>query len=601
MTDRAVSDLPTGTLLGAGADAAFDRYARLVRAQVGVPTALVSLVSREGQVLPGAPGLREPWQERRWPPLTHSVCQLVVRTQEPLVVDDVREVPELAGSLAVDDLGVVAYAGYPLRDADGSVVGSLCAIDDRPRSWEERDLQVLADLADSCSSELALRQLRDRSGTALEASEDGRRRADAAELHSRLLLGLSEGLARTSSPGDVVRAVAPLARAGLGTTTADLHLLDAGRSRLVAICPDVRGETTTTERRLDSRDAVAWAVRHRTVVVADDREALLASHPSTEMCAAAAAGAVLVLPLEVDDRALGALVLTWPEPGAPDAATRLVVAAMTRYTAQALGRAQLLAEQRSTATLLQEAMLTELPQPDHLHLVARYVPAADGAQVGGDWYDAVVMPDGATNLVIGDVVGHDMRAAASMGQLRSLVRTLAWAHRQPPSLVLQQVDEAMRGLHVQCLATCVLARFEQTPADAPAGLRRLRWSSAGHLPPVVLEPDGRARLLEGAGDLLLGVRPGTARRDHEVVVHEGSTLLLYTDGLVERRDRSLKDGMEELRRTVERHGALPLQALTDALLADMVGGHGDDDVALLAVRAHPEDRPRPAEAGPGHL
>ncbi|WP_299037801.1 GAF domain-containing SpoIIE family protein phosphatase [uncultured Pseudokineococcus sp.] len=600
MSDRAGAGLPESTPLPATADAAFDRYARLVRAQLGVPTALVSLVSRAGQVLPGALGLPEPWQERRSTPLTHSVCQHVVRTRAPLAVRDVREVAELAGSLAVDDLGVVAYAGYPLRDADGTVVGSLCAIDDRPRSWDERDLQVLADLADSCSSELALRQLRDRSGSALEVSEVGRRRADAADLHSRLLLGLSEGLARTSSPGDVVRAVAPLARAGLGTTTADLHLLDAGRSRIVAVCPDVPGETATTERRLDLQDAVAWAVRRRAAVVADDREALFASYPTTEMCAAAATGAVLVLPLEVGDRVLGALVLTWSEAGGLDDATRDVVAAMTSYTAQAVARAQLLAEQRSTARVLQEAMLTELPQPERLHLVARYVPAADGAEVGGDWYDAVVMPDGATNLVIGDVVGHDMRAAASMGQLRSLLRSMAWAHSQPPSHVLERVDEAMPGLHVTCLATCVLARVEQSSEDAAAGLRRLRWSSAGHPPPVLLEPDGSARLLEGASDLMLGVRAGTARRDHEALLHEGSTLLLYTDGLVERRDRPVRTGMEDLRRAVERHGHLPLQALTDALLADMVGGHGGDDVALLAVRAHPQGRPRPPEAGPGH-
>ena len=611
MTDGAGAELPVSTPVPAGADAAFDRYARLVRAQLDVPTALVSLVSRQEQVLPGAVGLPGPWQERRATPLTHLVCQHVVRTREPLVVRDVREVPELAGSLAVAELGVVAYAGYPLRDADGVVVGSLCAVDGRPRSWEARDLQVLADLADSCSSELALRQLRDRSGDALEVSEGGRRLADAAERHSRLLLALSEGLARTSTPTDVVRAVAPLAHENLGASSAGLHLLDAARRRLLTVGPDGSGTAPGRAhvavhgpahgRRVDVRDAVGAAVTERTEVVADDRAALLASHPATDLGPDAADGAVVVLPLEVGDRVLGALVLTWPDAGLPDAATRRVVVAMARYTAQAVGRAQLLAEQRSTATVLQEAMLTELPQPDHLHLVARYVPAADGAEVGGDWYDAVVMPDGATNLVIGDVVGHDMRAAASMGQLRSLVRTLAWAHRQPPSVVLEQVDEAMRGLHVQCMATCVLARIEQTPAEATAGLRRLRWSNAGHLPPVVLEPDGSAHLLEEAGDLLLGVRPGTARRDHEVVVHEGATLLLYTDGLVERRDRSLKDGMDALLRAVERHRALPLQALADALLADMVGGHGEDDVALLVVRAHPEGRPRPAEAGPGHL
>ncbi|WP_298805273.1 GAF domain-containing SpoIIE family protein phosphatase [uncultured Pseudokineococcus sp.] len=601
MTDDAGADLPERAPLPGGADASFDRYARLVRTQLGVPTALVSLVTLDGQAFPGALGLPLPWQEERSTPLTHSVCQHVVRTRAAFACEDVRELPELPGSLATDDLGVVAYAGHPLRDADGVVVGSLCAVDGVPRRWSEDDLQVLADLAGSCSSEIALRQLRERADAALRASEGSRRLADAAERRSRLLLALSEGLARTSTADDVVRAVAPLAREELGAASAHLHVLAGTRQRLLAVEPDADPSDPPLERRVDARDAVGAAVRGRATVVAEDRTALLAEHPATDLGAGAGDGTAVVVPLQVAGRVLGALALTWTGSGRPDAAALGVVTATAGYVGQAVARAQLLAEQRSTATLLQEAMLTELPQPDHLQLVARYVPAARDAEVGGDWYDALVTPDGATHVVIGDVVGHDMRAAAAMGQLRSLLRTMVWAQQESPSHVLSRVDEAMRGLHVSCLATCVLARVEQDPDDAAAGVRRLRWSSAGHLPPLLLGPDGTAHQLPGSGDLLLGVRTGTPRHDHEAVLEPGSTLLLSTDGLVERRDRSLLDGVDALRRSLERHGGLPLDQLADALLDDLVGGHGEDDVALLALRAHPEDRPRPAEAGPGHL
>ncbi|MEJ5946426.1 PP2C family protein-serine/threonine phosphatase [Pseudokineococcus basanitobsidens] len=202
-----------------------------------------------------------------------------------------------------------------------------------------------------------------------------------------------------------------------------------------------------------------------------------------------------------------------------------------------------------------------------------------------------------------------------------MTRTLAWAFEEPPSQVLGRVDRAMADLHATTLATALLARLEQTEEDARTGQRRLRWTSAGHLPPLVLHPDGTAELLPGRSDLLLGVDARSPRRDHTALLPPGSTLVLYTDGLVERRDRTLTTTLEALRTAAVRHAGLGLPELVDALLHDMTrlprdgdvggaGGHGagpqrgrdhDDDVAVLAVRLHPEDRPRPPEAGPSHL
>jgi serine phosphatase RsbU (regulator of sigma subunit) len=228
----------------------------------------------------------------------------------------------------------------------------------------------------------------------------------------------------------------------------------------------------------------------------------------------------------------------------------------------------------------------------------RYQPAEHDAQVGGDWYDAFLQPDGATMLVIGDVVGHGSDAAAAMGQLRGLLRALAWDNDDSPAATLSRAEHAAEGLTVSTMATAVLARVERHPDVPVAGTRVLRWSNAGHVPPLLLAPDGATTLLETHPDLMLGVDPATRRQDHAVDLPDLHTLLLVTDGLVERRGCDLDEGMARLREALRDLGELPLEQLLDTVLARLVPSAGEDDVAIVAVRGYPEDRPRPAEAGP---
>ncbi|MGY1680784.1 PP2C family protein-serine/threonine phosphatase [Geodermatophilus sp. SYSU D01176] len=259
------------------------------------------------------------------------------------------------------------------------------------------------------------------------------------------------------------------------------------------------------------------------------------------------------------------------------------------------------AAQRALSDRLQQALLTPPPEPDHLQVAVRYRPAAHEAQVGGDWYDAFLQPDGATMLAIGDVVGHDSGAAAAMGQLRGLLRALAYDNDEPPSATLSRTEHVARGLAVSTMATVVLARIERHPDVPVAGTRVLRWSNAGHLPPVLLAPDGTTTLLETRPDLMLGVDADAPRADHTVELGVGATLLLVTDGLVERRDTDLDAGLAALQEALRDLGTTPLEELCDTLLARMLPEPGADDVAIVAVRGHPEDRPRPPEAGPNRL
>jgi GAF domain-containing protein len=144
-------DLPPRVPLPAQADPVFDRLAHRVAAVLDAPVALVSLVDNRGQTMPGAVGLAEPWSSERWTPLSHSFCQHVVASGRPVTITNAHDHPLGVGNLAVMELGVVAYAGAPLQVGDGPVVGAVCAIDHRPRTWTMEQLSDLSELAAECS------------------------------------------------------------------------------------------------------------------------------------------------------------------------------------------------------------------------------------------------------------------------------------------------------------------------------------------------------------------------------------------------------------------------------------------------------------------
>jgi len=270
--------------------------------------------------------------------------------------------------------------------------------------------------------------------------------------------------------------------------------------------------------------------------------------------------------------------------------------------ALALDNSRLYEQQRRLAEGLQRSMLTEPPEPDHAEIVVRYLPAVQAAEVGGDWYDAFLQPSGATVLVIGDVVGHDTAAAASMGQLRGMLRGIGYRDGIGPAAVLSDLDAAIEGLGMGTMATAAIARVEQTAEERAQGLSRLRWSNAGHPPPLLLHVDGRIEeLATERAELMLGVDPSARRTESVVTVRRGATLLLYTDGLVEGRDLPLDEGMARLREAVTELADRPLAELCDEVIGRLRPEGLQDDVALVAIRLHPEDRPRPPEAGPQRL
>jgi serine phosphatase RsbU (regulator of sigma subunit) len=204
------------------------------------------------------------------------------------------------------------------------------------------------------------------------------------------------------------------------------------------------------------------------------------------------------------------------------------------------------------------------------------------------------------------VIGHDTAAAAAMGQIRNVLRGVAVATRSSPARLLGQVDSVMSELLIEITATAVVARLEQTPEERRDGVTRLRWSNAGHPPPVVVRPADpggptSAEVLWGPEpNLLLGLEPGIRRDETVVTLPRETTLLLYTDGLVERRGELIDVGIERLCGVLTGlvEAGLPLEELCDELLRRLLPDEPTDDVALVAVRLHRTDQPRPPAAGP---
>ncbi len=325
------------------------------------------------------------------------------------------------------------------------------------------------------------------------------------------------------------------------------------------------------------------------VLVEEAREALAPLRPS----------AVAGYPLMGRGEVFGGVTLVnGPERGPHTDAELQTAEIASRRAALALDNARLVAAQQQVAERLQMSLLSPPVQPASLELVVRYRPATKGIAIGGDWYDAFLQPDGDTVLVIGDVMGHDIEAAAAMGQVKTLVRGIGYDRRDGPAGLLRRVDHAMVGLDVPAMATALVARIELGVDGDGRPARQLRWATAGHPDPLLLLEDGTVIDLGAPIGPPVGIGWLGARADAVSPLPDGSTLLLFTDGLFERRTMLLDEGRDLLRDLVARSAGLPLDEFCDRLLAGMLGPDVEDDVAVLAVRVHPLGVGRPAEAGP---
>lgn len=293
------------------------------------------------------------------------------------------------------------------------------------------------------------------------------------------------------------------------------------------------------------------------------------------------AASLLIVPLVARARVVGAFILV-RQPGSPPFDDLDVPLAddIARRAALAVDNARLYREQRDIAVQLQFALLPPSTSELPVGTAVRYLPARNRYRVGGDWYDQFRLPHDPdrTMLIIGDVAGHDLPAATSMAAIRNLLRGVAIATEQSCAGVLAAVDRNLESLGIHSSASAIVMTVEQ----ADGGDWTLRWSNAGHLPPLLLLPDGTAELLDARHGPILGTRLNADRAEDNRRVPAGSTVVLYTDGLVETRGEDIDTGLEKLRSSAVT--AAPLRSDPEQVLAELlVHNHttDEDDTAIL--------------------
>lgn len=357
-----------------------------------------------------------------------------------------------------------------------------------------------------------------------------------------------------------------------------------------------------------SAGALTRVLRHAEHVLLDARG--LAAEPDSalgrahrELFHRLGGHSAAVVPLYSRSKVYGALTVarTTGSPAYTEA-DLLVLADIGRRAGLVMDNALLFDQQRHVAETMQRQLLTPLPQINRLRMAARYWPAQSAAEIGGDWYDSFLLADGVTTMVIGDVAGHDLKAAAHMAEVRNMLRALAWDRQEPPSLIMRRLDEAMTHTSDAPMATAIFARIE----GSSGGPWQMHWVNAGHPPPLLVTADGRARFLEEGHGPLLGMSSalhlGLGWPDARVELPPRSTLLLYTDGLVESRSQPIDSGLALLRQHASALAHLDVESFCDALLDRIEPG--GDDVALLALRlpaaGEGADDEEPPPAHPAH-
>jgi PAS domain S-box-containing protein len=313
------------------------------------------------------------------------------------------------------------------------------------------------------------------------------------------------------------------------------------------------------------------------------REQLIVHPGAREVFGQLGGTSALSVPMVARRRTLGALALVMTSPDRTFSRDDVELAEdLAARAALAIDNVRLYQQEHAVADTLQRSLLPELPDIAGIESAAHYVSASSAADVGGDFYDLLDLPDGSVGIAVGDVVGHDVAAAAAMGHLRGVLRAVVWEAENPdPGAVLARVDRLVQGLRVASLATMVWIRAVRPVQEGAPW--RVHVANAGHPPLLLRSPSGAVRIVDGVTGLLVGVDATAHRETLTLDVPSGSTLIAYTDGLIERPGRDMDEGIHEL---CERVADAPVGASPRDLCDAAVNGALDhrDDVALIAVR-----------------
>ncbi|HSL56214.1 MAG TPA: SpoIIE family protein phosphatase [Acidimicrobiales bacterium] len=496
-----------------------------------------------------------------------------VRTGQPVIVGDVDHTPGLPAELLAlaADTGCSAVATLPLL-VEGRTTGAVALWFDTPQPFDAEQVAFLVAVATQGAAALertrlwrSARVANDRLGFLAEASAAVATTLDRHEILDRVV--------RLAVPRLADWAVA--------------HVPDGAHLRRVTLVhhdpdrlADIAAATAGLDPHLDDpRHPVAVTFRSGEPQLLTRLSPRVVAQLSADQRAALDRSGIhggIAVPIAARGVTLAVLTFALADPDRRHTADDLAVATeLAARAAVALENAALFEREHRIAEMLQRAVLpAELPAVDELDLAARYLPASAGLEVGGDWYDAFVLPDGRVGLVVGDVVGHGLQAAAVMGQVRNTLRGLA-LQGDAPEVVLGRLNEILLAPDGGN-ATVIYGVLDATTGE-------LCWASAGHPPPVVVDA-GRAELVASPGGPVLGAFRSDFERG-SLVLPRRAALVLYTDGLVERRGELIDEGLVRLLEASGGAADADAAERCDRVVDELVGNHPRrDDVCVLVAQ-----------------
>ncbi len=460
----------------------------------------------------------------------------------------------------------------PLRAGDGALTGFTAWLTAPADAEEQRTLPAQAEAALAGAKAAETRAI-----LLAEATSDLAISLDVA--------GSLRRLARLAVPSLADWVVIDLAdENGRPVQVAMLHRdgLEDVLGRFAALQPDAMTAEAPIMRILAGKPPMlhAHATTRTAGLYVHDPELLL-------LCDALGICSAMYVPLTARGRVLGCITLVSGPSGRIYTAEDLRFAAdLGRRAALVVDNTGLYEREHRVARVLQESLLPNLPELAGLELAGSYLPSERGTEVGGDFYDVLVLPEGSAGFAVGDVVGHDIKAAAAMGQLRGLLQACAWEldadGGDDPGRVLDRLDRLVQAFNVTGLATVFYARAQRP--ESPAGHWTMSYAAAGHPPPMVRLPDGRVLDLDRAQGAALGLRRHALRPTGTVELPPGSLLVAFTDGLVERRGEDWDTGVGRIRQALAGAPADISAAALAGRLAATADGERRDDIAILVAR-----------------
>jgi GAF domain-containing protein/anti-sigma regulatory factor (Ser/Thr protein kinase) len=503
----------------------------------------------------------------RFPADTPVIARDVIQGRSVVTVGSAEEALERYPLLASFGEGypMGAQAAAPLLAGD-ELLGVLGVNFRAPRRFSFEDESLLLAIGRQCGQSIERARLFEAEQRAL------RRAARLQEVTARL--------ARAVTTEDAARAILRGATGGVGADAASIALAsDDGRS--LRVSPGLLSSGTLRLRppfeiSMNDRTVLAHVYRNgRALWIAspDEWESRFEEGFATQ---GDLGRCVYAVPIVAKGEAIGALAVYFREErGKPSAEEAELISSFAHQAGVALERARAYEVEHEAAMTLQRNLMPEgTGYSATVDVDGRYLPATRGVHVGGDWYDIVDRPDGTVAFAVGDIAGHGLQAAAAMGQVRSAWRALALSMTEPDA-ILASLDRFAGGVDGAFFSTILTLLLDPSRNE-------LRYASAGHPPALVIEPDGTTRFLEGGRSVPLGLPFDLPRPQAHERLGPGSILVVYTDGLVERREEPLDRGLERLAEVASRVRAGSLTEISDGLL-ELVADDRHDDVALLTI------------------